>query len=139
VKARFGEFAYEREAGERIAVDPAWVGTNVVTRRFPSLGAITCHRRVVGALDAALRALPEDALMTISSRHPVCYDPHMGPAGLGPSRHAWGIEITFGLPPAEKGGGGIDQRVVDAMEAHGFTWGGRWLMPEPGTFEWVGR
>jgi anti-sigma factor RsiW len=139
VKTRFGEFAYRPQSGDRIAVDPAWVAQNIATRRIAGIGAVTCHRRVLDALQSALRALPDDALMTISSRHPDCYDPHMGPPGLGPSRHAWGIEITFGLPPTEKGGGGIDQRVVDAMEAHGFTWGGRWLMPEPGTFEWVGR
>jgi hypothetical protein len=31
-----------------------------------------------------------------------------------------------------------DQRLVKAMARHGFTWGGRWLRPYGGHFEWVG-
>jgi hypothetical protein len=29
--------------------------------------------------------------------------------------------------------------MVEAFEAAGFAWGGDWLVPDVGHFEWVGR
>jgi hypothetical protein len=30
-----------------------------------------------------------------------------------------------------------DPRLVEVMERWGFTWGGRWLVPDPAHFEWL--
>jgi hypothetical protein len=138
VKERFGEFAYRRGTDRRIVVDPRWVERNIVRRVLPGVGALRCHREVIGPLGDALREIPADALRTIAGAA-TCFDEHDGPQGLGPSRHAFGIEIAFTLPEAGKGGAGIAPDVVRSLERHGFTWGGRWLQPEPERFEYVGR
>jgi hypothetical protein len=138
VKERFGEFAYRPGPGQQLVIDPQWLARNIVRRDLPVIGAVQCHRGVVDALADALRAVPGEARSTIAGPA-TCFDPHRGPAGLGPSRHAFGIEIAFTLPESGKGGAGIGPDVVRALERHGFTWGGRWLQPEPERFEYVGR
>jgi hypothetical protein len=58
---------------------------------------------------------------------------HGDRAGL--TSAAWGIgfDLTAGGQQ-----GRADRRVVAVMARHGFTWGGRWLRPRTGHFEWVG-
>jgi hypothetical protein len=54
------------------------------------------------------------------------------------SHHSWGIAVdlnvaenSFGSRPDQ------DRRLVEVFERHGFTWGGRWLIPDGMHFEWV--
>jgi hypothetical protein len=54
------------------------------------------------------------------------------------SHHSWGIAVDFnalenptGVRPR------LDRDVVEIVERHGFTWGGRWLVPDGMHFEWV--
>ena len=55
------------------------------------------------------------------------------------SHHSWGIAID--LNQAQNGFGAkpnMDMRVVDVFEDRwGFTWGGRWIIPDGIHFEWI--
>ena len=53
------------------------------------------------------------------------------------SRHAWGIALDinagnnpFGSRPNQ------DKRLVRVMKKWGFTWGGKWALPDGMHFEW---
>jgi hypothetical protein len=133
VEARFGPLIYRDEAGGRLSIDRAWTAEHLAVRNVPGLGEIRCHRDVLDDVTSALGAVSGAARATVAGGAAVCFDPHRGEPGLGPSRHAYGIAIAFALR------GEIAPEVVDAFEEHGFTWGGRWLDPEPNRFEWVGR
>ena len=67
-----------------------------------------------------------------------CFAPTLVGATGAPSRHAWGaaIELNFGANPT-----GVesvqDPRLIDVLERWGFTWGGRWLVPDPSYFEYL--
>jgi hypothetical protein len=135
VEDRFGVLRYRPAGGSRIDIDPRFAAAHLATRTLPHVGAVTCHRLVLDDLERALAGLSPRAAASITGGAPRCFDPHLAEAGLGPSRHAFGIAIAFSLTSD----GHIDQEVVDAMQAAGFTWGGRWLLPEPQRFEWVGR
>jgi hypothetical protein len=69
-----------------------------------------------------------------------CFSPRFlnRDAESGLSHHAWGIaldlnasENPFGANPA------LDPRVVEILERWGFTWGGRWLLPDGMHFEFL--
>jgi hypothetical protein len=54
------------------------------------------------------------------------------------SHHAWGIAIDINVDGDPRGDFATqDQRLVDAMAAQGFTWGGDWLFPDPAHYELV--
>ena len=51
-------------------------------------------------------------------------------------RSSWAVDLNVagnptGLASAQ------DPRLVEVMERWGFTWGGRWLVPDPAHFEWL--
>lgn len=142
VKSTFGEFAARPLPDGRIEIDPHWVETNIRKARVPILGVVQCHRALIPQLSAALREVRSEGLShTINkSQYGGCYGPRF--IGLEPggrlSHHAWGIAIdinvaenAFGTRPTQ------DPRLVEIMEDHGFTWGGRWLVPDGMHFEWV--
>jgi hypothetical protein len=59
-----------------------------------------------------------------------------GDPGPSIAHHAWGSAIDLnasanpqGLPPHQ------DRRLVSIFERWGFTWGGRWLVPDGMHFE----
>lgn len=144
VKEQFGEFSLRR-TGVGFVPDPAWVRTSIVVRVLPVLGPVRCHRRVVDSLAAAMAELDRAGLAGLVDRADFqrqggCYNPRPLRGGDGElSRHSWGIAVDLdvaanplGAPPR------MDARLVAVMERHGFTWGGRWLRPDGGHFEWVG-
>jgi hypothetical protein len=140
VKLRFGEFAVYRLS------DPApsltWVGANLATRAVPLLGEVRCHRLILDDLAAAMADVERQHLaglvdVAAFQRAGGCLGAEPGQGGgAGSSSLTWGIglDLTSGAGPR----GRADQRLVAAMARHGFTWGGRWLRPWPGYFEWVG-
>lgn len=142
IKDTFGEFAAKPLPDGRLVVDPAWRSKNLMTTTVPVLGEVTCHRILVPQLRAALRQVAQEGLgFTINkSQYGGCYGPRF--IGLDPegrlSHHTWGIAIdinvaenAFGTKPDQ------DPRLVEIFESHGFTWGGRWLVPDGMHFEWV--
>jgi hypothetical protein len=139
VKARFGEFALPSLGGG--GPDPTWTRANLVTGEVPLLGRVRCHRLVIGDLAAAMTELQRQRLgglvdAAASRRHGGCWSRAAVRDRHGRlSRHAWGIAVT--LDPAGRGAA-ADQRLVRVMAGHGFAWGGQWLRPAGGSFEWVG-
>lgn len=142
IKDTFGEFAARALPDGRLDIDPAWRTKNIVTVGVPVLGEITCHRTLVPQLRAALRQIAQEGLgFTINkSQYGGCYGPRF--IGLDPagrlSHHSWGIAIDINV--AENAFGtkaDQDPRLVEIFEEHGFTWGGRWLVPDGMHFEWV--
>lgn len=142
VKDTFGEFAARALPDGRLQIDPRWVKDNIRAARVPILGRVLCHRALIPQLRSALREIRAEGLAhTINrSQYGGCYGPRF--IGLEPggrlSHHAWGIAIdinvaenAFGTRPTQ------DPRLVEIMEGHGFTWGGRWLVPDGMHFEWV--
>ncbi|CAN5717408.1 hypothetical protein BH24ACT26_BH24ACT26_21240 [soil metagenome] len=143
IKSSFGEFAARPLPDGRIEIEPQWLHRNIRRARVPVLGTITCHRAIFPQLREALREIVSDGVAYVIDRDPGefggCFNPRFidrQPGGRL-SHHAWGIaldinvsENAFGTPPDQ------DKRLVDRMEAWGFTWGGRWLIPDGMHFEW---
>jgi hypothetical protein len=143
VKVRFGEFAVP--SLHRGQPDPAWTRANIVTRDLPLLGRVSCHRLVIDDLAAAMADLQKQRLGGLVDaadfqRRGGCWSRRLQREGDGRlSRHAWGIAVALNVAANPPGRRPVtDQRLVKAMARHGFTWGGRWLRPNGGHFEWVG-
>jgi hypothetical protein len=141
VKEQFGEFAYRHAGGRDLDLDPTWVRDHVVAVDLPLLGQVRCHRAIVGDLRATLLELERANLGYVVSPGGVagCFVPRLISPDGGLSRHAWGIAIDLNWPKNLQGELGTqDVRLVEALVAHGFAWGGPWLVPDPAHFEWVG-
>jgi D-alanyl-D-alanine carboxypeptidase len=142
IKERFGEFAARPLADGTIAVDPKWEAASIRTARVPLLGRITCHRAVFPQLRQAMRDLMSKSLgpLVDPAQYEGCYVPRFidrDPDGRL-SHHSWGIaldinhdENLFGAAPNQ------DEQLVEVMAEWGFTWGGRWLVPDGMHFEWL--
>jgi hypothetical protein len=150
VKTRFGEFATKRLADP--APSPDWAGANLATRTIPVLGEVRCHRLILDDLQAAMADLQRqrlDRLVAVAAfrRAGGCLGAIPGgppgatgkpsSAGSGLSSMDWGIGLD--LTAGGDGPGRANQQLVAVMARHGFTWGGRWLQPRSGHFEWVGE
>ena len=139
IKREFGEFAGRPLADGRIAIDRRWVRQNIRRAAVPILGEVTCHRALFPQLRRALRSLQGEGLEHLITGYAGCYSPRFIssiPTGRL-SHHAWGIAFDinnsdnpFGAEP------NLSPKVVDVIEEWGFTWGGRWLIPDGMHFEW---
>lgn len=142
MKAAFGEFAARSNGDGTIAVSPEWRRRSIVARSVPILGTISCHRALFPQLEAALEEIERQGLgFTIDpGDFGGCYSPRFidsNPDGRI-SHHSWGVAVDFNVAQNRPGTKpDIDERVVRIMERHGFTWGGRWLVPDGMHFEWV--
>jgi hypothetical protein len=142
LKKAFGEFSARPLPGGTLAMDPRWVKRNIVTVSVPVIGEVRCHRTLIPQLRAALKDVVASGLShTLDPAHyGGCYSPRFighNPSGRL-SHHSWGVAIDvnvaenmFGTRPDQ------DRRLVEIMEEWGFTWGGRWLIPDGMHFEWV--
>jgi len=141
-KLRFGEFAANPapRPGGWLSIDPAWVARHILTAWVPILGQVACNRAVIPQLRGALGDLAREGLASLIhlGDYGGCYAPRLVPGlpGQVVSHHAWGSAIDvnvsvnlLGSPPHQ------DPRVVSAFEHWGFTWGGRWLVPDGMHFE----
>ena len=143
IKQTFGEFAARPLPDGRLEVEPSWARRNITTARVPILGDVTCHRLLLPQLRAALRDVQRQGLA--HAIHPEqfagCYSPRFissNPDGRL-SHHSWGVAVDLN---AQENGFGtkadLDMRVVEIFEDRwGFTWGGRWVVPDGMHFEWV--
>ncbi len=145
VKQRFGEFAIRRTGPTTFDQDPGWRARYLLTTHVSQLGTVTCNRLVMPALTAAMDEITRRGLG--STVHTAdfqyeggCWNPNVIPGEDATiSRHSWGLAADinvdtnpFGYPPRQ------DPRLLSVMDAHGFTWGGRWLTPDGMHFEFVG-
>lgn len=142
MKATFGEFAARSNGDGTISVSPEWRERNIISRAVPILGTVTCHRMLFPQLEAALNEIERMGLaFTIDpDDFGGCYSPRFidsNPDGRI-SHHSWGVAVDFNVVQNRPGTKpDLDHRVVRIMERHGFTWGGRWLIPDGMHFEWV--
>jgi hypothetical protein len=140
VKDRFGEFAWRKGTGDAYTQDPAWVAANLATARVPILGRVRCNRVLLGALAGAMDELRQRDLARLidPEAYAGCWNPRLTRSGGGVSRHAWGAAVDLNVAGNPTGlASAQDPRLVEVMERWGFTWGGRWLVPDPAHFEWL--
>jgi len=139
VKRVFGEFVFKPRQGLYVAIDKPWMDANIVKTHVPLLGLITCNRRLLPQLTAAMHELQTQGLAGLVRTFNGCFSPRMQVGNSYElSRHAYGIAVDinagtnrYGDPPNQ------DPRLVQVMERWGFTWGGRWLVPDGMHFEFV--
>ena len=142
VKKYFGEFAARPLPTGFLAIDPRWVAEHIVTAAVPILGRVQCNRALIPQLRGALSEVAREGLAQLI--HPGDYGGCFAPRFINEdptadlSHHSWGAAIDinvsanpFGRTPHQ------DPRVVAAFERWGFTWGGRWLVPDGMHFEFV--
>jgi hypothetical protein len=144
LKAHFGEPAVGLPYGQDwVRLDPGFVRRELRTRNVPILGSVTCHRRMLPALNAALGELRRRALARLvdPGDYAGCYAPRRIRPGGALSLHAWGLAVDINARANPFGGRSRqDRRLVRTMERHGFTWGGDFpTLPDPMHFEWRGR
>jgi D-alanyl-D-alanine carboxypeptidase-like protein len=142
LKEAFGEFAARSRGDGWLDVDPAWVRTHVRTAAVPILGRVTCASALFPQLRGALGDLERAGLGHLLDPGDFggCFAPRFlsRDPGAGISHHAWGAAIDvnvssnpFGRVPS------MDPRIVEAFERWGFTWGGRWLVPDGMHFDFI--
>jgi hypothetical protein len=136
-KELFGEFAAQPDGGF-LRPHPGWVRENIRAAHIPILGEVHCHRRIIPLLRGAFEELARRGLGDLIHGFAGCFSPRFTNAvpGATLSHHSWGTAVDvnasenpFGAKPT------MDQRVVQVMERWGFTWGGRWLIPDGMHFE----
>jgi hypothetical protein len=142
LKALFGEFAAKPVTGGFLDVDPKWVRSHIVVASVRILGKVQCNRAMIPQLREALAEVEREGLAKFIDRkdYAGCYSGRFlnrnPEAGI--SHHAWGIALDinastnqFGQTPH------MDTRIVAIFRKWGFTWGGRWLLPDGMHFEFV--
>jgi hypothetical protein len=140
IKERFGEFAWRPASGGDFVQDPAWQAANLATRRVPILGPVRCNRVLLSALAGAMRELEQHNLAGLldPAAFAGCWNSRLTRGGDGASRHAWGAAVDLNIAGNPTGlDSAQDPRLVEVMERWGFTWGGRWLVPDPAHFEYL--
>lgn len=138
VKSALGEFAYREGTGRSVEISPAWVDRWIVTESVPILGEVTCHRKVIGPLRAALGELSDAGLghLVDPADFSGCFNPRRIAAGQPLSHHAWGAALDLNVEGNPRGSFSTqDRRLVDTMAHYGFSWGGAWLVPDPAHYE----
>jgi D-alanyl-D-alanine carboxypeptidase len=140
IKERFGEFSWRPGPGGGFAQDPSWQSANLTTTRVPILGRVRCNRSLLPALAGAMGELRQRNLARLvdPAAFAGCWNPRLTRGGGGVSRHAWGAAVDLNVAGNPTGlASAQDPRLVEVMERWGFTWGGRWLIPDPAHFEWL--
>ena len=143
VKEAFGEFAARPLSNGQIDIEPSWVRRNIRARDVPILGSITCHRLLFPQLEQALSDIRRQGLAHLihPRQYSGCYSARFIGSDPGGrlSHHSWGMAIDINADENAFGTkGNMDARVVDIFEDRwGFTWGGRWVVPDAMHFEWI--
>lgn len=142
MKETFGEFAAAPLANGFLRVDPAWQRGRIQTTRVPILGTVTCNRALLPMLRDALGDLQAQGLARLihPGEYGGCYAPRFinEDARTGISHHAWGAAVDLDVPENAFGATPrMDPRLVRTFERWGFTWGGRWMVPDGMHFEFL--
>ena len=133
-----GVFNYTSIGGGRIAPDPAWVSSHIVTEPVPILGSVTCNKYLMPQLRAALMEVQTAGLG--AEIHPDeyagCYYPRFIAGSTKLSNHSYGLALDFNVPGNQRGTvGEMDRTVVAIFKKWGFAWGGDWNYTDPMHFE----
>ena len=142
VKENFGEFAARPLPDGTIVIERQWLRQNIRKARVPLLGEIACHRPLFPQLRQALREAVAEGFGYVidAAQFGGCFSPRFinrEPGGRL-SHHAWGIAVDLNVSENAYGTkADQDRRLVETMEKWGFTWGGRWIVPDGMHFEWI--
>lgn len=140
IKRAYGEFAYRDLPSRDVEIEPAWIDANITDAEVPILGSVRCHRATIVPLTTALQSLADENLAHLvdPSGFAGCWSPRRIDDDQPLSRHAWGIATDLNITDNPRGSfSSQDPRLVEAMRNAGFTWGGLWLVPDPGHYELV--
>jgi len=139
-KSVAGEFAAYPLPNGSLVIDPAWVRAHIQTADVPILGRVTCNRVLFPMLRAALSQVVQKGLSDLVD--PNVYAGCWVPRFIGRtsdrriSHHSWGTALDINVSHNPMGGTPHqDPRLVAIFERHGFTWGGRWVVPDGMHFE----
>ncbi len=142
IKQRFGEWAGRPSVGRPgfLEIDPKWVGANIVTTTVPILGRVTCNRRLIPPLRAAMRQLVSQGQSPVVHDYEGCFVAKflLNDPSASISHHAWGAAVDINA--AENPYGAVPVQsplLVKAMERQGFIWGGRFIIPDGHHFEYL--
>lgn len=141
IKRNFGEFSARRLDNGALELYPPWRAKHIVRDQVPILGSVTCHSNLFRMLRGALRTIRERGLAHLvrTDQYAGCFAARFTSLQRGSriSRHTWGIAIDIntsgnclGCEPHQ------DPRLVRIFQNWGFTWGGRWVIPDGMHFEW---
>ena len=141
MKETFGEFAAHPERADPayLTIDPAWVHAHIQTRSVPLLGRITCNRVLFPMLIASLNEVRQSGLGSLIHTNSGCYAARTVARSptAPPSNHAYGAAVDINAPENPYGAAPtMDPRIVRIFEAHGFLWGGDFLIPDGMHFEY---
>ncbi|MEX2586487.1 MAG: M15 family metallopeptidase [Actinomycetota bacterium] len=141
VKKVAGEFAGRPAGGGVLEIDPKWIVANTVNEPIPLLGRARCHRDVFPQIKAAFEQIAAEGLEHLIDNDDFggCFAPRLLSAdpNSGISRHSWGIAFDFNVSNNLYGSEpSMDSRLVEILEKWGFTWGGRWRVPDGMHFEY---
>jgi D-alanyl-D-alanine carboxypeptidase len=139
IKRVFGEFAAAPQPGSAyFTIQPGWVKRNIVTTRVPLLGTVTCHRKLIPMVKAALYEVIEAGLGPEIEVYSGCWASRTiarSPTAP-PSYHAYGAAIDINAPQNPYGAKPtMDREIVRIFESQGFNWGGDFLIPDGHHFE----
>lgn len=142
IKRQFGEFAGRPGRGRNIVVDPKWIEENTANLTIPMLGTARCHKKVIPQIQAAFREIAAQNLNGLVRRGDFggCFAPRLlnDDPHSGISHHAWGIAFDFNVSRNPYGAKpNMDPRLVELLEDSGFTWGGRWEVPDGMHYEYL--
>ena len=142
LKELLGEFSATPSSGPDIDIDPTWVRDHIETVVMPVIGTVRCNRAIVPQMSAAFEEIIRSGLTDLIDPADVggCFSARFlsQDPGAGISHHAWGAAIDLNVSQNPFGKrSNMDPRIVDVFERWGFTWGGRWLVPDPMHFEFL--
>lgn len=141
LKDALGEFAYEPTTGSSFVQDPEFREQRIGEATVPLLGKTVCHVEVLPQLEGGMEQVIEEGHQEAidPTDYAGCWSPRFIAGGPGSpvSRHAWGAAVDLNASANPIGtDGSQDPDLVRIMEEWGFTWGGRWLVPDPMHFEY---
>lgn len=133
-----GVFRYRPIGGGRIAPDPGWVSSHIVSEVVPILGRVSCNKYMIPQLKAALLEIQASKLA--DKIHPGeyagCYYPRFIAGSNKLSNHSFGLALDMNVPGNQRGTvGQMDRGVVAIFKRWGFAWGGDWAFTDPMHFE----
>ncbi|MEO9322395.1 M15 family metallopeptidase [Nocardioides sp. C4-1] len=133
-----GVFNYTPIGGGRIAPDPAWVSSHIVTEVVPILGSVTCNKYLMPQLKAALAEVVTRGLESEINvgEYAGCYYPRYIAGSTNLSNHSFGLALDLNVPGNQRGTvGEMNREVVAIFKYWGFAWGGDWAFTDPMHFE----
>jgi hypothetical protein len=142
IKTLFGEFPGRPGALGDIVVPQSWIDEHTALETLPLVGEFRCHKAIFPQVRGAIAEIEKQGLASLIDVGDFggCFSPRFIRSGAeaGISRHSWGIAVDFNVSHNLMGETPtIDQRIVEIMDDWGFSWGGKWMVPDGMHFEFV--